>query len=250
MRFIQHYSSSAGNLYEVVADSGKRLLIDPGVTWSKLLEALSFDLKGIDGALCGHEHADHSKAVRDVIRAGIEVYASEGTLEALGIEKSRRANIVQHKMTVHISNDFTVFCFNTNHDAKEPLGFVVKCDDELLLFATDTSHIVQRFKTPFSIIAIECSYNAEYLAKKVEAKEVNEELAKRLLTSHMEEKEAMRYIEEFCDLSRCREIHLLHLSADNIHEERICTDFEKKFFIRPKTVGSVKNANIPSTNNS
>ena len=235
MKFEQLYSSSTGNLYLVTANNGKRLMIECGVTWAKLQEALNYELSDIVGCLLTHEHADHSKAVKDVRQAGIEVYASVGTFEALGIT-GRRINAVKDKTLLRLDG-FQIYFFDTNHDAAEPLGFIVRADNEFLLFATDTSHIRQQFKHPFSIIAIECSYNKEYLAKRVEEGTINESLAKRLLRSHMEEKVAMRYVEKFCDLNECREIHLLHMSADNLHKDRIKKEFEKHFFLETKIIG-------------
>lgn len=235
MTFDQLYSSSTGNLYMVTASNGKRLMIDPGVTWSKLQKALNYDLSGIVGCLLSHEHLDHSRAVKDVMKAGIDVFASAGTFGTQWIS-GRRTKIIKDKDVIEFGADFRVRAFATNHDAAEPLGFVVRTPDEYLLFASDTSHITQRFKIPFSIIAIECSYNKEYLAKKVDLKEVNETFAKRLLTSHMEEKEAMRYLAEFCDLSKCKEIHLLHMSADTINKERVKKEFESKLFIETKVI--------------
>jgi hypothetical protein len=61
-------------------------------------------------------------------------------------------------------------------------------------------------------------------------------LAKRLLTSHMEKQNAMNYLQEFCDLSKCRQIHLLHCSGDNMDKEKVRIEFEKKFFIETKVV--------------
>jgi len=56
MKFIQHYSGSSGNLYEVVSNNGKRLLIEAGVVWAKVQKALRYDLKSISGCLLSHEH--------------------------------------------------------------------------------------------------------------------------------------------------------------------------------------------------
>ena len=227
----------------LTANNGKRLMIECGVTWPKLQKALDFDLRGIEGCLLSHEHKDHSKAVKDVMTAGIDVYSSIGTFEALSITDNRRAMYVEHQTLVRLPS-FQVLAFDSadpdskekHHDAAEPLLFVIRADSECLLFATDAKCISQQFKYSFSIIAIECSYNGPYLAKKVEAKTINEELAKRLLTSHMEESETKRYLQEFCDLSKCREIHLLHLSADNINKERIVKEIEKETFIKVITV--------------
>lgn len=231
MTFDQLYSSSTGNLYMVTAANGKRLMIECGVTWAELQKALNYDLSGIEGCLLTHEHKDHSKAVEEVMQAGINVYSGFGTFDTLGILGYRRAKVLQ---TWRRRYCFYVLPFGIKHDAVEPLGFVIQCDKEYMLFATDTSYIKYRFKWPFSIIAIECSYNKEYLQKRVDTGDIHEEVAKRLLTSHMEEKETMRYLSEFCNLSKCREIHLLHCSADNLNKERIKKEFEKRFFIETR----------------
>lgn len=234
MQFDQLYSSSSGNLYMVTAANGKRLMIECGVTWYKLQQALNYDLSGIVGCLCSHEHKDHSKAVKDVMQAGIDVFTSEATFESQHLLRHRRAKVVKDKTVISFGTNFQVRVFSINHDAAEPLGFVIKCDNECLLFATDTSHINQRFKWPFNIIAIECSYDKDILMKRVEAGDINEEVAKRLLTSHMEKREAMRYLDQFCNLSKCREIHLLHMSGDNIDKAQAKKDFEKKFLIETR----------------
>lgn len=56
MNFIQHSSGSKGNFYEVIANNGSRLIIDPGITWIKLQKALKYNLKSISGCLISHEH--------------------------------------------------------------------------------------------------------------------------------------------------------------------------------------------------
>jgi len=232
MKLTQHYSSSRSNLYTVTADSGRRLLIECGVQWPKLQKALNYDLSGIEGCLLSHDHKDHSKAVVDVMRAGIDVYGSEETFFACGVIDNRRANAVIPKLLYEVGNgDFRFTAYASKHDAAGPLIYVVQCDGESLLFATDTSHIKQRFNYPFSIIAIECSYNINILQERVDAKTINETVAKRLLNSHMEKKTTMKYLSEFCDLSKCRQIHLLHLSGDNLDKKAAKKEFEKKFFV-------------------
>lgn len=248
MKFQQLYSSSSGNAYVITAASGKRLLIECGVPWSSdkphvptLLKALGHDLTDIEGCLLTHEHKDHSKAVKDVMKAAIDVYSSAGTIAACFAAKTRRAKIAPISTQYDpkpfgVGEDFRITAYRSNHDATEPLLYVVRCDGELLLFATDTSHINQHFPYKFDIIAIECSYNEPYLRKRVEKGTINEQLAKRLLESHMSESNCLSYLQNYCNLDKCREIHLLHLSADNINKTRIKREFAKKLFIEIKVI--------------
>jgi len=230
MKLQQHYSSSSGSLYTVTARSGRRLLLECGVTWPKLQKALDYDLASIDGCLLSHEHKDHSKAVRDVLRAGISVTTGHGTFDALGLDVERNVGVVGNQARAWVG-EFDVYAFEVNHDAAEPLGFVIMADSEYLLFATDTSHIRQRFLIPCDIIAIECSYDQDVLKERVDADDINETLAKRLLTSHMSKQNAIHYIADFCNRSKCREIHLIHMSRDNIDAEKARQEVEDRFFI-------------------
>ena len=236
MHFGQYFSSSSGNLYAVTNRCGQRLMIECGVPWKKLQRALGYDLRGIDACLLSHAHADHSKAVKEVLQAGINVYTSQGTLTALGIEGERRVRPVEPGKAFFLDG-FTIYPFQTHHDAVCPLGFLVSDTDtsRSLLFATDTSHITQRFTVPFNVVAIEASYDRDMLQERVDTGVVNETLAKRLLGSHMEWRVTERYLAEFCDLSRCEQIHLLHLSADNIDKAQVRRHIEDRFFIETVT---------------
>ncbi len=204
-----------------------------GIQWQSIQKALNYDLTNIVACCLTHEHQDHSKAIKDVIQAGIDVYASRGTLSALGVENERRANVIANGTLIRL-DDFEILAFSLNHDAVEPLGFIVRADQEYLFFAPDASHITQKFNLAFNIIAIECSFDKDVLQARVDSGDINEQVAKRLLTSHMEKQTTIRYLVDFCDLSHCREIHLLHMG--NIDREKTRIEFEKLFFIETRII--------------
>ena len=234
MKFIQHYSSSSGNLFEVVSNNGERLLIEAGIAWPKMQKALEYNLLDISGCLLSHLHFDHCKAAKDVMAAGIDVYASIETLESLGLSEHHRAKELTPRGWEQIGC-FEVLPFETHHDCPGSFGFIIKADGESLLFCTDTSHIDYTFKTAFNIIMLECSYNTEYLQKRVKEKTINAEVAKRLLTSHMSEDECLRTLKNFINLEKCTELHLLHLSADNTNKDRIKKMIKKELFLEAIT---------------
>lgn len=241
MKFDSYYSSSSGNLYCVTAGNGKRLLIDPGVTWKKVQKALSYDLTNIAGCLISHEHKDHSKAVEDVLMSEIDVYASKGTFDALGVEH-RKAHIIRDKESFNIDDTFNVFPFALQHDAAETLGFVImdRIYKEDMLFVTDTCVIKQWFGLAFSIIAICCNYDGRLLRDRVDNGDCNEVLAKRLLDSHMEWHVTKTYIAESCCLDKCTEIHLLHMSLSNIDKEAVRAEFENEFMTKTFIAGKAR----------
>ena len=167
MKFIQHYSSSTGNLYSVENRSGQRILIECGVSWPDIREALKYDLSGICGCLLSHLHADHSKAINDVMKAGIDVYASLETHDELDATENRRAKILRPNEWSQIE-DFAILPFATTHDCPGSLGFIVDDTKNSMLFMTDSCKLDYSFKTKFQIIALECSYNKQWLMRKVD----------------------------------------------------------------------------------
>jgi len=238
MKFISHYSSSKGNAYEVVADSGGRLLVECGVPWAKMEKALGFRLYGIEGCLLSHSHADHCRAAKDLTKNVINVYASHETLDAIGIT-DWHANILdcievgdETRYQIRHLDSFDVLPFGVQHDVP-CLGFVIheRATDEYLLFATDFFCLEQKFPYPFSIVALACSYDTDILQRLVDNQAIDETLAKRLLFSHPSKQWLMDYLLYYVNRSKCREIYLLHCSAGNLDAEAARLEIETEFMI-------------------
>lgn len=210
-------SGSKGNCYWIT-DGTTPLLLECGISTREVRERIGFRLTEIAACLVSHEHQDHAKAVADVLRAGVEVYTSPGTIEALGLEH-HRLRPIRTKETFKVGT-WTIRAFETQHDAVEPLGFLLhsKATGERLVFATDTYYV--RYKFPgLTHIMIECNYAKDILYRNVDNGSVPVALKNRLLTSHF----SLENVKEFLkanDLSRVQEIWLLHLSDGNSDEER------------------------------
>jgi len=231
MRFIQHYSSSKGNLYEIVASNNKRLLLDPGVTWKKIQKALNFDLSNIEGVLVSQAHKDHFCEPYKLLQNGFDLYASKETFEANDLLGDRKCHVVTSQERFKIGKTFQVFPFVLEHDCDGTMGYIIHADKEDMLFVMETMYVGYRFGNAFSIIAIEVNFDEEVLETKVHEGVINEELAKRIRKNHQSKQAAMEYIDKFCDISKCREIHLLHMSGENINKEKTCKEFEERFFV-------------------
>ena len=174
--------------------------------------------------LTSTSYADHSKAVKDIMRVGIDCYMSRGTAEALGIS-GHRINVIQAKQQFRIGT-WTILPFETQHDAAEPLGFLLANQDgERLLYATDTYFIRYRFRG-LTHIAVECNYSLDILKRNVEAGAVPKELKSRLLKSHFSLENVKRLLQAN-DLSKVQEIWLLHLSEQNSCEKRFKEEVQK-----------------------
>src|SRR5690554_6482342 len=103
-------SSSSGNCYRI-SDGHTSLLLECGISIQRIRERLGCKLSDIDGCLLTHEHKDHSKAVEDVSRPGIDVYMSAGTKEAKGLQ-AHRISVVRAREQFAV-NTFTILPFET-----------------------------------------------------------------------------------------------------------------------------------------
>ena len=210
MRFEALASSSAGNAY-VVSDEETRVLLECGISHSKLQKLSGFSLSEFRACLVSHEHKDHAKSVQELIERGMTVYMSQGTAEALETEG---AELIEHMEQFSVGS-LDIVPFATFHDAKEPLGFLIKSrvDGDVLAFATDTVNL--RYKFPgLNILAIEANYDKNILDR---CDRMPEKIRHRITNSHMEIDTLCDYLRSL-DLSQCREIHLLHLSDATSHE--------------------------------
>lgn len=210
-------SGSKGNAY-LISDGVTQILLECGISIKRIRKGLDFRLSEVKACLVTHEHGDHSKAITDVLRAGVDIYTSPGTIEALGLE-NHRLRPVKDKQSFEVGT-WQVIAFDTQHDAKEPLGFLLhsKATNERLVFATDTYYVKYRFPG-LTHIMIECNYAADILQANVDAGAVHPAMRRRLLTSHF----SLDNVKEFLkvnDLSKVREIWLLHLSDGNSDAER------------------------------
>lgn len=208
-------SGSSGNAYHV-SDGHTELLIECGINFRDIQKALNFKTSNLAGCLITHEHKDHTKGLKDVLRAGIDVYASQGTIDQERI-KHHRLKPIQAKKQFEIGT-WKVLPFDVEHDVAEPLGFLLMNQEgEKLLFATDTYYVRYKFKG-LTHIAVECNYSLDILEENIAAGIVPEIMKKRLLRSHF----SLENVKEFLkanDLSKVQEIHLLHLSNNNSDEK-------------------------------
>ena len=210
-------SSSAGNAYRI-SDGRTSLLLEAGIPIKAIQVRCGFKVTQMDGCFVSHSHKDHSKAAKDLARLGIDIYTSQGTIEACGLSGHRiHAIKALQELTV---GTFKVLPFDVQHDAPEPLGFLFTSTftGEKLLYFTDTYYIKYKFQGLTHIMA-ECSYDTETLQKSVEAGYIPIELVPRLVKSHMSLEHFLDMLKAN-DLSKVRQIYLLHLSNNNSDEKR------------------------------
>ena len=203
-------SGSSGNCYLLETEDGS-LLIEAGIPINRIKRELGFDFSNIQGCLITHEHGDHAKAIKDIARLGIDIYASKGTLNALNCTGHRFIPMTS-KQSKTIGK-FEVLAFDTEHDVVEPLGFLIRYKDKKMLFATDTYYLRYKFNG-LTHIAIECNYVRSVMEEGLEKGLIDIKRVARTMKSHMSLENLIEFL-KVNDLSKVQEIHLLHLSDDN-----------------------------------
>ena len=216
-------SGSRENCYRVT-DGSTPLLLECGIPFREIQKGLHFRVSEVAVCLVSHEHKDHSKAVRDVMKAGIDCYMSAGTAEALGIS-GHRLHIIKAKQQFRIGT-WKILPFETQHDAQEPLGFLLaNRNGDKLLYATDTFYIRYRFQG-LTHIAVECNYSLDILRANVEAGMVEPALKNRILKSHFSLENVKNFLKAN-DLSKVQEIWLLHMSDGNSDANRFKREIQE-----------------------
>lgn len=212
-------SGSTGNCYRV-SDEKTALLLDCGIPIKRIENGLHFMLHLIDSVLVTHCHQDHVKAAKDIAKRGIPIYASAGTLDACGLH-GHSFRPVKALESVQIGT-FTVVPFDVEHDAPEPLGFLLKSSvtEEKLLYFTDTYYLKYRFPGIHYLMA-ECNYS-----QKTMSEEINPALRDRIIESHMSLETLLEMLQanDFCEL---KQVYLLHLSNDNSDETYFKEEVQK-----------------------
>lgn len=204
-------SGSTGNCYRVT-DGSTPLLLECGIPIKEIKQGLNFQTSQIAGCLISHEHQDHCKSVKDILKAGIDCYMSQGTAEAIEAT-GHRIKVIKAQEQFKIGT-WKIMPFGTQHDAKEPLGYLLANQSgDKLLFATDTYYVKYKF-VGLTHIMVECNCALDILRANVEAGLVPPVLKDRLLRSHFSLENVKGFLRAN-DLSQVQEIWLLHLSNDN-----------------------------------
>jgi phosphoribosyl 1,2-cyclic phosphodiesterase len=217
-------SGSKGNCYKV-SDGKTSLLIECGISIKEIKKRLDFKLSEIDGCLITHCHQDHCKAVKDITKSSIDAYMSNGTINKLGVE-GHRIHAIKAKKQFTI-NTFSILPFDIQHDAPEPLGFLIQSivTKEKLLFLTDTYYCKYVFNG-LTHIMVECNYSKEDLEENYINGVVDLSLKNRLYESHM----SLENLTEFLtanDLSIVKKIYLIHLSNKNSNADKFKAEIQK-----------------------
>jgi phosphoribosyl 1,2-cyclic phosphodiesterase len=200
------------------------IVLECGIPFLEVKKVLDFDISRIKCVLLTHEHADHSKYLKEYINAGIPICSSSGTLKEMNIK-----NIDGLKSGYWYQfGEFNITPFNVQHDCVEPFGFLIRHEEMgTILFATDSEYIRYDFsKLKIDHIAIECNYSDEIINSRLLGQDINKNLADRVKSTHMELETCKEFIKKN-NSPLLKNVVLLHLSDGNSDARLFKKEVEK-----------------------
>ena len=222
-------SGSSGNCY-LANINGTKIMLECGLPFKKIQKSLGYKTSDILTCLVTHEHSDHAKAVKELIKNGIDCYMTKGTAEILGVTGHRIKHFVKQDETVYkscIIGNVLIQPFKTIHDVREPVGFYIEDihTKESLFFATDTAYLT--YKIPdVDVLMVECNYVKSVIDSKVRDKKLNICLRNRIVKNHLSLETLLEAL-KVADLSKLKKIYVLHLSDGNSDEKTILQEIQK-----------------------
>ena len=206
-------SSSKGNAY-IINDGVTTILIDCGLPIKELKRRSEFKIPSIlDGCIISHEHNDHFKAAKDLMKLGVPchmlketAYSNNGFKTNVAIDYFLKFMEFNKYFSI---GTFTIKPLEMKHDVP-CAGFLIYSNHtkERLLYAIDTYYVPYLTKG-LNYIMIEANHDVDKLTE--------DDKANRLYRSHMSIQTAANYLKK-CDLSQVEKIYLMHLSESNSNE--------------------------------
>lgn len=202
-------TGSKGNAY-ILGNNKECILLECGMKLIEVKKALDFNLSTIKFCLLTHSHGDHAKYAKEYADAGIQIYTSKETIDAINVQDHHNFKAVTEKQMT-IVGGWRFIPYNIQHDCPQGFCYLINhpgCGNTL--FLTDSFYIPYKF-TNLNNLIIEANYCENILA---EREKIHPFLRDRIITSHMSLQTCKEMLSAN-DLSAVNNIVLIHLSDSN-----------------------------------
>lgn len=220
--FCSLASGSSGNCYLIKSDN-TNLLLDAGISNKAIkagLEALGISLRDIDGIFITHDHIDHIKGLKTLLKnTECPLYASHGTLEAI----VKKISPLPYERLTEVSagkgfavNDIQIRPFNLSHDTDEPITFTFVKEGAKACVVTDTGYVSEEIFENIKdadILALESNHERNILLYG----SYPYSLKLRILSDlgHLSNEACAHVLKSILKEGRKPKIFLAHLSKEN-----------------------------------
>lgn len=227
MHFHILESGSKGNCTVICSNDNHYIMIDNGLSKRKVISKLSelnIAIDDIKALLVTHNHSDHI--------AGIGIFPKEQiySTSLCGVDAPVSNYLIPFDS--YSINGFNVTCVPTSHDAPGPCGYIIECDNETLVYITDTGYIYERVCEMIGdkeYYIIESNHNVRMQLESSRP----QYLKKRILgdLGHLSNEDSANYV---CDVigTNTKEIILAHLSEEANTPQKAMEDYQNVFLER------------------
>ena len=168
-------TGSKGNSYALISDYGDILLIECGVKWSETMKIIDYQTSKVAGCVASHAHSDHLRSYKDCLHYGIPIYTNDETAEHFKIISGEKMIGLPERIPKRIGS-WTAIPFYLPHTTRDKetgalipcpnFGYLIKCGDETLLYATDYEYIPYTFKNQrINYMLLECNHMDDSLER-------------------------------------------------------------------------------------
>lgn len=213
-------SSSMGNCHLIILEHVK-VLLDCGIPYTTLilkLQEIGISITNIDICLVSHEHLDHSLSM-DRLKNFITCYNPSNL---------PNFNVLSVK-------GITITPIPLKHGKIENNAYLIETEEGNILYATDFSLCEYKIDIPIDYLMVECNYTEHEIEGHTDFKTI------RQISTHMGLDGLIFHLNNVFNISRCKEIYLMHLSDkygdEEIMRSAITTTFKIKTYICNKKGG-------------
>lgn len=226
MSFLYSFCSSSKGNATYLGDKKSGILIDVGVGIRQLtadLNALDVQTSAIKGIFITHEHSDHIKGLKTVLKyIDVPVYATAKTLFVLYDTNvlSEDIGIPIADETIIQSGDLQVTAFNTPHDSAHSVGFVVNtAQDKKITVCTDLGYVTASIYNKLRDSDL-CMLESNYDTNMLDVGDYPYFLKSRIKSNrgHLSNDETSQTLTKLIN-DGCHNFLLSHISQNNNHPE-------------------------------
>jgi phosphoribosyl 1,2-cyclic phosphodiesterase len=168
MRLMSLGSGSKGNA-TLVASAGTCVMIDCGFSAGEVKRRMAnqgFDPQQLSAIFVTHEHSDHMRGVFSLAKQySLPVYLTAGTAKSVSLNKGVTCRVIDPHKKFYVE-DLEVSPVTVPHDAREPVQFVIRCQNQSVGVLTDlgsiTPHVVESYRSCDGIL-LEANHDRDML---------------------------------------------------------------------------------------
>lgn len=202
-------SGSSGNCY-LLESSDEVLVVEAGLPFADVKEAIDYQTSKIVGVLSSHEHGDHRKYIDDYKNSGIPLLEGDTMVKYETWWKFLEGKYVFGK--------FVVYPFRVPHDVP-CFGYQIEHQDiGKLIFVTDAEYCKYTFPE-VNHIMVEANYAQDIIDENVNNGDIPKSLRDRIMKSHTSIETAKGIVKANKN-PMLKNVVLLHLSGHNSDGER------------------------------